>query len=71
MSAFNNIAGMSENGLKGMQRAIHDRLIEEDALPAGQQKIYGVREYQDWREQADEMEAELDLRRVNYTKVPW
>jgi hypothetical protein len=68
---FANIKGMSANGLKAMQRAIHDRLIEEDGQPQGQEKIYGVRQYPDWREQADEMEAELDRRGEIYTKVPW
>ncbi len=71
MSMFHNIAEMSTNGLKAMQRATHDRLVEEDALPAGAQKTYGVREFQDWRDQADEMEAELDRRGETYTKVPW
>ena len=54
-----------------MQRAIHDRLLEEDQLPAGTTKTYGVREHSDWREQADEMEAELDRRGESYAKVPW
>jgi len=71
MSFFADITKMSTSGLKGMQRAIHDRLVEEDGLPPTQQKIYGVREFPDWKEQADEMEAELDLRSEVYTKVPW
>ena len=68
---FADITKMSAGGLKGMQRAIHDRLVEEDGQPQGQPKIYGVREYPDWREQAEQIEAELDARGETYTKIPW
>jgi len=71
MSFFHDITKMSANGLKAMQRGVHDRLVEEDAQPQGQEKVYGVREFPDWKEQADEMEAELDRRGVTYKKVPW
>lgn len=71
MAMFANIKGMSLSGLKAMQRAIHDRLIEEDAQPPGQRKVYGVREFPDWKQQADELEVELDARGETYTKVPW
>jgi len=71
MTMFADITAMSSKGLKAMQRAIHDRLIEEDQQPPGQEKVYGVREFSDWREQADEMEAELDRRSETYDKVPW
>lgn len=54
-----------------MHQAVRDRLEEEDNQPAGQEKIYGVREYPDWRMQADEMEAELDRRKVLYSKIAW
>lgn len=71
MSMFYNIKDMSTSGLKAMQRAIHDRLVEEDNQPNSMEKIYGVREHHDWKAQADEIEAELDCRSVTYTKVPW
>ena len=71
MTFFADIKGMSENGLKAMQRAIFDRLKEEDALPPGQARVYGVREFPDWRAMADEMEAELDIRGAQHSKVPW
>lgn len=71
MTTFADITKMSTRGLKGMQRAIHDRLIEEDKQPQGQEKIYGLREFADWRDQADEIEAELDRRHEVYAKVPW
>lgn len=71
MAMFVNISGMSLGGLKAMQRAIHDRLIEEDKQPPGQAKVYDVRGFADWKEQADEIEAELDRRSVVYIKVLW
>lgn len=71
MAYFADIAKMSTRGLKGMQRSIHDRLIEEDDLPPGSSKDYDVRGTQDWRGQADEIEAELDARKESYVKIPW
>jgi hypothetical protein len=71
MAMFVDITKMRTGGLRAMRRAIHDRLIEEDKQPAGQPKVYGVREYPDWKEQADQMEAELDARGQTYAKVPW
>ena len=68
---FHDIKQMSTRGLRAMQRSIHDRLVEEDSLPVGTEKIYGVREYGDWREQGDEIEEELDARGEIYTKVAW
>ena len=71
MAMFNDITKMSENGLVAMQRAIRDRLLEEDELPEGHEKIYGLRQFNDWKIQADEIEAELDRRGATYDKVPW
>lgn len=68
---FSDITKMSVGGLKGMQRAIHDRLIEEDKQPPTQPKLYGVRDFADWKDQADLIEAELGARGEIYTKIPW
>lgn len=48
MSTFADITKMSTRGLMGMQRAIHDRLVEEDAQ-SQEQENYGVREFSDWK----------------------
>jgi hypothetical protein len=68
---FADITKMSTRGLRAMQRAIHDRLIDEDKQASGQPKLYGVRDFPDWKQQADAMEAELDARGEAYSKVPW
>jgi hypothetical protein len=71
MSMFYDITKMSDNGLRAMQRAIRDRLLEEDELPEGQEKVYGLRQFNDWKIQADEIESELDRRGACYDKIPW
>src|SRR6266478_9720335 len=57
-----NIKGLSTNGLKLLYTTIASALAEDDALPANAKK-YGVREYPDWRQQADAIEAELVSRK--------
>lgn len=66
-----NIPGFSTNGLLLMHRGVVDALAADDALPIGQDKIYGVREYADWREHGDAIEAELSARGVSFSKIGW
>ncbi|MBO9535584.1 hypothetical protein [Herbaspirillum sp.] len=68
---FANIKGMSDIGLKAMQKSIVDCLERDDQLPKGQEKIYGVREFSDWRDMSNEIEAELDRRGIKYNKICW
>ena len=68
---FANIEGMSDNGLKSMQKSIYDCLHKDDQAPPGAEKAYGVREFSDWRKMSDDIEAELDRRGIKYNKVPW
>lgn len=66
-----NVPGLSTNGLLMMHGGIRDALAVDDNLPEGREKIYGVREFKDWRIQADQFEAELDKRKVRYQKIDW
>jgi hypothetical protein len=66
-----NFPGFSSNGLKTLQDAIRKALEADDTTPTGQDKAYGVREFPDWKEMSDDLEAELDRRGETYTKVPW
>jgi hypothetical protein len=66
-----NISGFSDNGLLSLQKSIYDAVEKDDAVPVGQDKIYGAREFTDWKEMCDALEAELDERRLNYQKVIW
>lgn len=66
-----NIQGYSDNGLKMLHGAIKNALAQDDAIPAGRDKTYGVREYSDWRETADKIEAELKKRDVSFEMITW
>ena len=68
---FADITKMSLGGLKAMQQSIRERLIGEDKQLSGQTKVYGVREFADWKEMSYQIEAELDARGESYAKVPW
>ena len=61
---------VSTAGLLELHKAIQKALDEDDKLPNGQKK-YGVREYPDFRQQADEIERELDKRRQEHVKIIW
>lgn len=62
--------GYSTNGLKMMLDGIRNALAADDKQ-GNAQKIYCVREYADWRVQADAIEAELKKRGETFTAVPW
>jgi hypothetical protein len=66
-----NISGFSNDGLSKMYQAILDALEKDDTASGGQEKPYGVREYQDWKQWADTLEAELTKREIQFVKVPW
>lgn len=66
-----NIHGFSTNGLLMMHSSILQAIAADDNLPDGKEKIYGVREYQDWRLHADAIETELRNRGVKFQPVPW
>ncbi len=46
-------------------------LAHEDSLPASAEKPYGVREFKDWRSQADSFESILDTMKHSYSKISW
>lgn len=66
-----NIPGFSTSGLRMMQDAIRKALEFDDQIPDGHAKTYGVREFADWRELGDAIEAELDRRQESYSRIPW
>ena len=65
-----NIKGLSTNGLNLLHTTIAKALAEDDAPPANAKK-YGVREYPDWRQQADAIETELASRKEGYAPIAW
>lgn len=64
------ISLLTTNSLRALHQAIHRAMAHDDALPLGQ-KLYLVREYPDWRAQADQIESELSTRRAPYWPLAW
>ncbi len=55
-------------------RQLHGRVgwcLAHDDAQAPDRKQYGVREYSDWKRQADEFESELANRSVPFTRIVW
>jgi hypothetical protein len=65
------IPGLSTNGLKARHNAILDAVAKDDATPLGRDKLYGAREFPDWRQMCIELEDELSRRNEPFRKVPW
>jgi hypothetical protein len=65
------VKNLSTNGLLMLYNPIRAALEQDDNTPKGQPKLYGVRDTADWREWADELETELDARKVSYNKIKW
>jgi hypothetical protein len=63
-------SSLSTHALTELHTAIARALDVDDSLPDGQ-KQYGVREYRDWRQQADAYEAELSVRGAPFTPIEW
>ncbi|WBM40053.1 hypothetical protein [Alcaligenes faecalis] len=66
-----NIPGFTTNGLLMMHSSILQALAVDDNLPNGQEKLYGVREYQDWKQHADDIEKELLTRGAKFQPIVW
>ena len=65
------VAGFSTDGLQKMHLAALHAFQKDEATPAGQAKLYGVREHADWKQWSDALEAELEKRNAQLTKIPW
>jgi hypothetical protein len=57
--------------LKTLHLSLLHTFERDEAIPDGQAKIYGVREFSDWRQLSDAYECELEKRGVYFEKVPW
>lgn len=60
---------LSTATLKDFHDAIRRCLDEDDSTPQGEMKPYGVREYPDWKEQLDSIEAELLKRSETFSPI--
>jgi hypothetical protein len=60
---------VSTSALKELHQSIQRCLSEDDNTPSGQMKPYGVREFNDWSEHLNEIEAELSNKWESYTPI--
>jgi len=61
---------LTNDSLKTLHNLVREKLIADDALPEGQ-KRWGIREYPDWKQQADVLETELRKRKVFFNRIDW
>ena len=61
---------LTTGAVRELHQAIKQALAEDDRLPEGK-KVYGVREFPDFRQEADELETELDRRKEKFTRIVW
>jgi hypothetical protein len=66
-----DVGKFSDGGIKSMHDAVLDALEKDDKTPQNQDKPYGVRQFADWKQWSDALEAELQTRNIPFTKVKW
>lgn len=64
-----NIKNLSDQSLSDLHELIREALEKDDASTGGKQ--FGVREYPDWKKQADDFEAELANRKKGFKPIDW
>lgn len=65
-----NVPELTDASLLDLHPLIRECLAADDGSPKDK-KRYGVREYPDWRRQADAFESELTKREISFTKIDW
>jgi hypothetical protein len=66
-----DLTKLSDGGLLSLYNAITYALEEDDAIPAGRPKRYGVRQYADFKTWGSALEAEIKRRGLKYTPIHW
>ena len=64
------IPNLSDSAIEELHRALRKAFDHDEASGAGK-KTYGVREYSDWKQESDLLEAELSKRNIPYEPIPW
>ena len=57
--------------LKKLLEGIREAMAEDDAIPEGERKKFGVREFGDFRDEADAIEALLRARGEDFVAIDW
>lgn len=71
MSFSDMATSFSTKGLLMMHKALRDAFDKDEQTPAYEEKRYGVREFNDWRQWCDAMAADLAKREASFVPVPW
>lgn len=61
----------STSALRMLHDSIRKGLAHEDSLPEQEDRLYGFREYPDFKWQADAIESELASRNQEVRKIDW
>ena len=61
---------LSDKLLRKLHNGVREALEEDDRLPKGK-KVYGVREFLDWRQCVDELEAAMAQKGVQFSPILW
>lgn len=69
MITFPKYNKISEDSLKELHQSIKKSLDEDDRTPEGQDKPYGVREFPDWKEHKDAIEAAMKERNIPFEPI--
>ncbi len=64
-------SGLTDRALLDFYDNIANALDVDDQTPAGQPKPYEARENNDFRAMAEDIERQLDERKVPYEKIVW
>lgn len=67
-----NIPGLTNDALVAVHQLIAEAQAADDAAAAGERRRpFGVRDYSEWRRQADAYEAEMNKRRLVFKNIDW
>jgi len=66
-----HLSGFSDHAILMMYNGIREALKADDETPDSDERVYGVREFPDWKESEESLSAQLDSRNVKYVKVKW
>jgi hypothetical protein len=67
-----NILGLTNHGLMALHQLIAEAQAADDAATAGERRRpFGVRDYPEWRRQADAYEAEMKKRGLIFKHIEW
>ncbi|MEJ6570102.1 MAG: hypothetical protein QNL80_14660 [Akkermansiaceae bacterium] len=65
-----NIPGFTTSALLEFHSKVSECLKIDDANPAPS-KLYGVREFADWKQLSDAIEGELSKREASFSAINW